>query len=61
MFFTEPHNYYLKVASELGAVGIAAFLALLSGVAMEARRAWKASDRAEAARIRHWQAVERQR
>jgi O-antigen ligase len=43
MFFTEPHNYYLKVLAELGIVGLAAFVVLLASIAVQARRAGAAS------------------
>jgi O-antigen ligase len=44
MFFTEAHNYYLKILCELGVVGLAAFLAVLAGVARQARQAWVLAD-----------------
>jgi O-antigen ligase len=51
MFFTETHNYYLKILCELGAVGLVAFLAVLAGVARQAQRASVLADDAGRQRV----------
>jgi len=51
MFFTEAHNYYLKILCELGAVGLVAFLAVLAGVARQAQQAWILADDAGRRRV----------
>lgn len=44
LFFTEPHCYFLKVLAETGAVGLAAFAALLASIFALARRAFACAD-----------------
>lgn len=51
MAFTEAHNYYLKILSEMGVVGLLAFLVVLGSIGVQARRAWTVADKAGRQRV----------
>lgn len=51
LFFCEAHNYYLKILSELGVVGLIAFVVVLGSIGVQVRRGWQASDLAGRRRV----------